>query len=280
MNDFIARIKDAAIAAQKKYGVPASLTIAQAILETGWGKYSVGNNIFGIKASPSWTGKTVNCKTGEVYGGKKVTITGEFREYDSITDSIADHARLFAVNPCYHNIVGCKDYRQACRNVQADGYATDPQYADQLIEIISEYDLTQFDSAAAPTTPSASSGNATVKTIQQRINALHIASLSVDGVSGPCTQAAIKSFQRICGLIQDGAWGSHTEAAYQAIAARPTLRTGSYGIAVRYVQYRVGTSTDGNFGAGTQVVVKVWQRRNSLAGDGIVGANTWQRLIG
>nr|AIA89463.1 glucosaminidase [uncultured Clostridium sp.] len=50
MNDFVARIKDGAISAQKKYGVLSSLTIAQAILETGWGKYSVGNNIFGVKA--------------------------------------------------------------------------------------------------------------------------------------------------------------------------------------------------------------------------------------
>lgn len=193
MNEFIARIKDGAIAAQKQYGVPASLTIAQAILETGWGKYSVGNNIFGIKASPSWTGKTVTCQTGEVYGGKPVTISGTFRAYDSIADSIADHARLFVNNACYHNIIGCTDYRQACRNVQADGYATDPHYADQLIEIISEYDLTQFDSAAqtAPAKPTVSGTTYTVRAgdtlsaIASRYGTTYQHLAEVNGISDP-----------------------------------------------------------------------------------------------
>ncbi len=158
MNVFVEKIKDGAIAAQKRYGVLASLTIAQAILETGWGKYSIGNNIFGIKASPSWTGKTVTCQTGEVVDGQSVTENGTFRAYDSIADSIADHARLFADNSCYHNIIGCTDYRQACRDVQADGYATDPDYANKLISIIEGSNLMQFDSGVsappAPTTPS------------------------------------------------------------------------------------------------------------------------------
>ena len=275
MNEFIARIKDGAIAAQKQYGVPASLTIAQAILETGWGKSSVGNNIFGIKASPSWTGKTVTCRTGEVYGGQKVTISGTFRAYDSIADSIVDHARVIVDNACYHNIIGCKDYRQVCRNVQADGYATDPNYADQLISIISEYGLTQFDYAA----PATSAGSTTVRTIQQRMNSLRIASLTVDGISGPKTQAAIKSFQGICGLTQDSAWGPKTEAAFQNIAEKPTLRTGSNGTAVRYVQSRVGVTVDGDYGGKTQGAVEVWQRRNGLAADGVVGPNTWAKLI-
>ena len=142
---------------QRKYGVLASLTIAQAILETGWGKYSVGNNIFGIKTSPSWTGRTVTCKTGEGYDGQAVTVSGTFRGYDSIADSIEDHAKLFVNNSCYHNIIGCMDYKQACRNVQADGYATDPHYADTLISIIEDNDLTQFDKAASTPAPAAPS---------------------------------------------------------------------------------------------------------------------------
>ena len=164
MNAFIELISDGAVAAQKKYGVLASLTIAQAILETGWGKYSVGNNVFGIKASPSWTGGTVTCATGEVYGGQAVAVSGTFRAYSSIEESIEDHAKLFVNNACYHNIIGCTDYKQACRNVQTDGYATDPQYADKLISIIGGYDLQQFDGAqeTAPTTQ-ASSGTYTVQ---------------------------------------------------------------------------------------------------------------------
>ncbi len=196
MNEFIARIKDVAIAAQRQYGVLASLTIAQAILETGWGKSSVGNNIFGIKASPSWIGKTVTCKTGEVYGGKPVIINGTFREYASIADSIADHARLFVNNACYHNIIGCTDYRQACRSVQADGYATDPHYADQLIEIIEENNLQWFDSAAqttpaAPPKPAPSGTTYTVRAgdtlsgIASRYGTTYQHLAQINGISNP-----------------------------------------------------------------------------------------------
>ena len=168
MNAFIEKIKDGAIETQKQYGVLASLTIAQAILETGWGKYSVGNNIFGIKASPSWTGGTVTCATGEVYDGQAVATSGTFRTYGSIAEAIEDHAKLFVNNSCYHNIIGCTDYKQACRNVQADGYATDPDYANKLISIIEDNDLQQFDggdASAAPATPAtpATSGTYTVK---------------------------------------------------------------------------------------------------------------------
>jgi lysozyme len=146
MNAFIIKIKDGAIAAQKKYSILASLTIAQAILETGWGKSSIGNNIFGIKASPSWTGKTVTCKTGEYVNGKYVTVMAEFRDYDSIADSIIDHALLFVNNKSrYGNIIGCTDYKTACQNVQKDGYATSPTYAKTLISIIETNKLTQFD---------------------------------------------------------------------------------------------------------------------------------------
>lgn len=187
MNAFVEKIKDSAIAAQRKYGVPASLTIAQAILETGWGRYSVGNNIFGIKASPSWTGKTITCKTGEVVNGQPVIVNGTFRAYDSIADSIADHARLFADNGCYHNIIGCTDYRQACRNVQADGYATDPDYANKLISIIEVSSLNQFDSAVpAPsgTTYTVRSGD-TLSRIAEQYGTTYQRLAEINGISNP-----------------------------------------------------------------------------------------------
>ena len=153
MNDFIDRISAGAVEAQKKYGVLASLTIAQAILETGWGKYSVGNNIFGIKASPSWTGETVTAVTGEVIDGNPVKTTGTFRAYDNIEASIEDHAQLFVRNDCYHNLIGCTDYREACVLVQEDGYATSPTYADNLISIIEDNNLTQYDVQAQEAEP-------------------------------------------------------------------------------------------------------------------------------
>lgn len=153
MNDFILKIKDGAIATMQKYNILASLTIAQAILETGWGKSSIGNNIFGIKASPSWTGKTQTCKTSECVNGQYVSVDAVFRDYDSVADSIEDHALLFINNSRYHNILGCTDYKQACQYVQSDGYATDPDYANKLISIIESNGLTQFDNASSNAAP-------------------------------------------------------------------------------------------------------------------------------
>lgn len=145
MNEFLKKIKVGAISGQKKYGVLASLTMAQAALETGWGNASVGNNVFGIKADASWTGPTTEAPTQEWYGGKYVTVTAGFRAYASVDASVEDHAKFLAENSRYHNIIGCTDYRQACRNIQADGYATDPNYAEKLISIIEQNDLHQFD---------------------------------------------------------------------------------------------------------------------------------------
>jgi flagellum-specific peptidoglycan hydrolase FlgJ len=147
MNSFLEKIKAGAISGQKKYGVLASLTMAQAVLETGWGKASVGNNVFGIKADAGWTGSTVSAPTQEFYSGKYVTITAKFRGYASVDASVEDHAKFLAENSRYKNILGCTDYKRACENIQADGYATDPQYAAKLISIIEANDLTQFDDA-------------------------------------------------------------------------------------------------------------------------------------
>ena len=145
MNEFLEKIKVGAISGQRKYGILASLTMAQAALETGWGKASVGNNIFGIKADSSWTGPTSEAPTQEWYGGKYVTVTAGFRSYASIDESVEDHAKFLAENSRYRNIIGCTDYKKACENIQADGYATDPDYAGKLISIIAANGLTQFD---------------------------------------------------------------------------------------------------------------------------------------
>ena len=145
--DFIEKIKDGAIATHQKYGILASLTIAQAALETGWGKCAIGNNIFGIKASTSWAGKTQTCQTSECINGEYIQVDAAFRDYDSVDESIIDHAMLFVNNDRYANILGCEDYKQACQYVHDDGYATDPDYADKLISIIEGYSLTQYDSA-------------------------------------------------------------------------------------------------------------------------------------
>ena len=143
--DFVNSIKDGAVDAYNKYGVLPSLTIAQAILESGWGKSSIGNNIFGIKAGSGWTGKTINCVTGEQNeDGSRYTINADFRDYDSVSDSIVDHAELLSTDR-YQAVIDANDYKEACVAVKNCGYATSLDYSDNLISIIEDYGLDQWD---------------------------------------------------------------------------------------------------------------------------------------
>ncbi|HNX63939.1 MAG TPA: glucosaminidase domain-containing protein [Oscillospiraceae bacterium] len=140
--EFLNKIIPLAVKDSENTKIPASLTIAQAILESGWGKSSLTqkyNNLFGIK------GKGVKCATFEYISGKKIDCTGEFKAYPDWESSVADHSSLFLRLARYKNLVGCQDYKTACRNVQADGYATAPDYADMLIRIIEQYELYRYD---------------------------------------------------------------------------------------------------------------------------------------
>ena len=143
--DFVNSIKDGAVEAYNKYGVLPSLTMAQAILETGWGKSKIGNNIFGIKAGSNWTGKTINCQTGEQNpDGSRYTINADFRDYDSIDDSIVDHAKLLNSDR-YKRVIESKNYKDACVAVRECGYATSLDYSSNLISLVEMYGLDQWD---------------------------------------------------------------------------------------------------------------------------------------
>ncbi len=143
--EFINSIKDGAVEAYNKYGVLPSLTLAQAALESGWGSASIGNNIFGIKAGSGWTGKTQNVLTSEQNAdGSSYQITADFRDYDSISDSIVDHAELLSTDR-YQPVINSTGYRDACTAVRECGYATDVAYSDKLINMIETYNLNQWD---------------------------------------------------------------------------------------------------------------------------------------
>ena len=144
--DFINKIKDGAVESYNEYGVLPSLTMAQAILESGWGKSSIGNNIFGIKAGSGWTGKTQTVGTSEWGNGGYYSITDTFRDYDSIDDSIKDHAELLTSDR-YQAVINSTNYQEACKAVKDCGYATSPTYTQNLINLIEMYGLDQWDSA-------------------------------------------------------------------------------------------------------------------------------------
>lgn len=143
---FINAIKGQAIHDMKKYGILASLTIAQAILESGWGSSLLsikGNNLFGIK-STNWHGDSVNMPTKEYINNRWIIVDDFFRKYNSWSESLADHTKLL-LNPRYSNLVGERDYKRACDKIQKDGYATDPSYANLLISLIEQYKLYEYD---------------------------------------------------------------------------------------------------------------------------------------
>lgn len=137
----------------KKLNVLPSVTIAQAILESGWGRSELAKsayNLFGIKAGKDWKGKTYAKKTkeqkptGEVY-----EIVADFRAYDSYADSIMDHDAFFVSTDWrrknYAAVLNAKDYKTQAKALQTCGYATALDYGKQLIQLIERLGLQQYD---------------------------------------------------------------------------------------------------------------------------------------
>ena len=148
--DFIARVGTLASADMKRTGVLASLTIAQAILESGWGTSELArkaNALFGIKADSRWSGKTYSISTKEWDGVKNITINAAFRAYGSWEQSLADHSAFLIAGARYAAVIGEGNYKKACTAIHKAGYATAPDYADKLIRLIETYGLTAFDAA-------------------------------------------------------------------------------------------------------------------------------------
>jgi flagellum-specific peptidoglycan hydrolase FlgJ len=141
--DFVGKNAQRAMAAT---GVPASVTVAQAILETGWGKHTIGEakNLFGIKGrGPAGS---VRAPTREHIGGKWITVEADFAKYDSFEQSITEHARFFLRNRRYARAMQFKnDPDTFAREIHKAGYATAPQYADILIKFMQDYNLYRFD---------------------------------------------------------------------------------------------------------------------------------------
>ena len=148
---------------QKKSGILASVSLAQFILESGYGSTELAqnaNNCFGMKKSLSgntwagstWDGKSIYTKkTQEDDGtGKLYTITADFRKYPCVEDSIADHSAylLGAMNGSkkrYAGLQGCIDYKKAVQIIKDGGYATDTKYVSKICSIIERWNLTEYD---------------------------------------------------------------------------------------------------------------------------------------
>lgn len=243
---FIETIGALAQADMKKTGILASLTMAQAILESGWGKSELAvnaKNLFGMKCNLSgntwpgstWDGKSAyNKNTGEVYNGSYVTIKADFRSYKSWVESVGDHSAYLsgAMNGSakrYAGLVGCTDYKRAAQIVKGGGYATSTDYVSKLVNLIETYKLYAYDGV----TVNAGSSQAPAATVQKGWNEL-----------------------------------------------MPELKRGSSGKAVKMLQaFLGGLTVDGDYGAKTENAVKAYQKANGLSQDGVVGPKTWNKII-
>lgn len=152
--EFIKTIGKAATVDQLKTGVLASITVAQAILESAYGTSELAtnaNNLFGIKDNNTWKGDTYVVVSKEEINGKLVGKTSKFRKYVSWSDSIADHSEYLCTRSLdgktklYKDVIGETDYKKAANVLQKSGYSTYSNYAKQLIDLIERYNLAQYD---------------------------------------------------------------------------------------------------------------------------------------
>jgi flagellar protein FlgJ len=142
-SDFVNKIWPYAAEASRSTGIPATFLVAQAALETGWGRSEPRRadgqpsyNVFGIKAGRSWTGPTVEATTTEYVDGSAQRQVERFRAYGSYAEAFADYANLIATSSRYAAVVGTADAASFARGLQKAGYASDPAYADKLTRII------------------------------------------------------------------------------------------------------------------------------------------------
>lgn len=147
---FIQAIAPEAQAMQNQYHIKASITMAQAILESNWGTSRLASryhNLFGIKG----TGTNSKMMTTKEYtNGKWVVIKSRFKVYPSWSASIKDHTQLMLngtqyKSKNYQKVIDAQNYQEAAKALQDANYATDPDYASKLISVIKTYHLDKYD---------------------------------------------------------------------------------------------------------------------------------------
>ena len=145
---FIGEVAPGAIAAQHRYGVPAAVTIAQAIDESGWGQSQLAaqdHNLFGIKGTGP--AGSVPLPTQEYVNGQPVSTSASFRVYHDLAESIDDHGRLLAQSGYYQQAMAHRQNPNEFAKALTGVYATDPNYGSNLITLMLRYDLYHYGAA-------------------------------------------------------------------------------------------------------------------------------------
>lgn len=146
VDSFVQRMGGSAQVASAASGVPAPLILAQAALESGWGKREIraddgtqSFNLFGIKADRSWKGPVVETTTTEYVDGEPQRVRAKFRAYASYDEAFTDYAKFITRNPRYANVLAADTPAEAAHGLQKAGYATDPQYGQKLVRIMQKF---------------------------------------------------------------------------------------------------------------------------------------------
>ena len=215
------------------YKLYPSVTIAQAIHESGWGtskKMVAANALFGIKVGSgtkfggSWHGEAYKTGTTEYYDGKTATrITDYFRQYRTIEDSVCDYMDMLCNSKRYKAALSCRTPRESIEGIIAGGYATGPNYANSIMKLIDTYGLTKYDKVSnggfinntscpyAETSKVLKRGmrGDAVRYLQWMLTHKGFTT-SIDGCFGPATEDSVKKFQIKMGLEVDGIVGKNT----------------------------------------------------------------------
>lgn len=212
------------------YKLFASVAIAQAIHESGWGtskKMVAANAVFGVKVGKAaykfgtaWKGAAYKTGTTEYYDGKTATkIVDYFRQYNSLSDSVEDYMDMLCHCNRYKAALNCATPEQSIKAIIAGNYATGPNYVPAIMKLINLYNLTKFDQRGTiidvnpypPTNAVLKRGKkgTAVKYLQWFLNNKGY-KLSIDGSFGPATEKAVKQFQHDKALVEDGIVGAKT----------------------------------------------------------------------
>jgi flagellum-specific peptidoglycan hydrolase FlgJ len=201
---FISMVAPGAIAAQQRYGIPASVTIAQAIDESGWGQSGLAaadHNLFGIKGTGP-AGSDMR-PTQEYENGVWVTRTAPFRVYHNIAESIADHGRLLATSQAYQHAMANRQVPDAFAAALTGVYATDPNYGPNLIALMRLYNLYRYDSATPAASQAAAASEPQVGGQSAVAPQAAVPGVSAPGASAPGASAPGASAP---GASAGGAW--------------------------------------------------------------------------
>lgn len=223
---FLAKLKPYVIKDMQDTGILASLTAAQAFIESSKGNSGLtqkANNLFGIKGS--YNGQSVTMLTTEYYNNVPCKVYAAFRKYPSWQESVNDHSGMFNRMARYKNLRGETDYVKACNNVHRDGYATSPTYSTTLLEKINLFKLYEWDAEVLgktvprqtvltpaeyyPTLKKGSKGEY-VLCWQRYLNLSGFPCGLEDGIFGKNTERAVKDYQASRGLVADGIIGPKT----------------------------------------------------------------------